>query len=253
MALALALPSPGSPATGEVHVWQLHVPQLATHLGECEMLLDAAERDRADRFYFEPDRQRHVLAHGVLRHLLGGALGSAGAALVFAVGAQGKPALATAAPIDLRFNLSHGGDWLYIALARSAELGIDVERQRTGLADELLPGLAFTAREKAWITSQDGAARTTAFFRAWSRKEAAIKAWGTGLSLALDQFDVTPSGAGPCPLRPPASLAANGGTWTLQDLPAPPGHCAALVSEGDSPALAWFGHAPAETCAGSGK
>ena len=243
MSLALALPSPGPPAMGQVQVWRLHLPQLAGHRRECEALLDAAERDRADRFYFEPDRQRHVLAHGVLRYLLAVALGSAPAALTFSVGAQGKPALASTAPIDLRFNLSHAGDWLFIALAQSAEVGIDVERQRTGLADELLPSLAFTAREKAWITGHDGAARTTAFFEAWSRKEAAIKAWGTGLSLALDCFDVTPNGASPCALQPPPGLAASGQPWTLQDLPAPPGHCAALVSEGGPPTLAWFGQA----------
>ena len=86
LALALALPSPGPPAAGQVQVWRLHLPQLAMHRRECEALLDAAERDRADRFHFEPDRQRHVLAHGVLRYLLAGALGSASAALVFADG-----------------------------------------------------------------------------------------------------------------------------------------------------------------------
>jgi 4'-phosphopantetheinyl transferase len=228
---------------GQVQVWRLHLPGLSTQQCECEVLLDAAERDRADRFYFEPDRQRHVLAHGVLRHLLAAALGSMPAALVFTVGAQGKPALAAGAPIDLRFNLSHAGDWLFIALAHGAEVGIDVERQRPGLADELLPGLSFTTREKAWISSHDGASRTTTFFEAWSRKEAAIKAWGTGLSLALDCFDVTPNGASPCALQPPPGLTASGQPWTLQDLPAPPGHCAALVSEGGPPTLAWFGQA----------
>ena len=243
MALALALPSPGPPAVGQVQVWRLHLPQLSPHQRECEALLDSAERDRANRFHFEPDRQRHVLAHGVLRHLLAAALGSPPAALLFAIGAQGKPALSPIAPIDLRFNLSHAGDWLFIALARGAEVGIDVERQRTGLADELLPGLAFTAREKAWINDHEGEARTTAFFQAWSRKEAAIKAWGTGLSLALDCFDVTPTGAGPCALWPPPGLGSSGRSWTLQDLSAPPGHCAALVSEGGAPALAWFGQA----------
>jgi 4'-phosphopantetheinyl transferase len=251
MPLAVALPNRGPPAAGQVQVWRLHLRQLAGHRRECEALLDATERNRAARFYFEPDRESHVLAHGVLRHLLAGALGSAPAALVFAVGAQGKPALATSGPIDLRFNLSHAGEWLFIALARGAEVGIDVEQQRAGLVDELLPSLAFTAPEKAWITGHDGAARTTAFFEAWSRKEAAIKAWGMGLSLALDRFDVTPTGGGPCVVRPPPGLAVSDRAWTLQDLPAPAGHSAALVSEGGPPALVWFGHAA--VCSGASK
>lgn len=241
MSLRLVLPSPGAPTSGEVQVWRLRLPALAAHLGECEALLDAAERHRADRFYFEPDRQRHVLTHGVLRHVLAGALGSLPTKLAFAIGTQGKPALAAAAPIDLRFNLSHAGDWLFIAVACGGDVGIDVERQRAGLADELLPILAFTAGEKAWITGHEGDARTAAFFQVWSRKEAAIKAWGTGLSLELDRFDVTPTGEGPCALTPPPSLTASDMRWTLQDLPAPPGHSAALVSEGEPPALSWHG------------
>ena len=242
MPLLAALPSPGAPQAGEVQLWCLALPQLAALAPHCAALLDDAEAQQAARFHFERDRLRHVLVHGVLRHLLGEALGVAAAGLQWQVGAQSKPALAPGAHTDLRFNLSHAGDWFYLALAVGRELGVDVERQRPEIVDELLPSLNFTRAERAWIESHGGPARSPAFFAAWSRKEAAIKAWGTGLSLALDRFDITPGLLRITPLAAPAELAAASAAWTLRDLPAPAGYSAALVAEGEPPVLHLFGH-----------
>jgi len=238
-----ALPSPGAPQAGEVQLWCLALPRLAPLAPHCAALLDEAEAQHASRFHFERDRLRHVLVHGVLRHLLGEALGVAAAGLRWRLGEHGKPALAPGAGRDLRFNISHAGDWFYLALAVGRELGVDVERQRPEIVDELLPSLHFTAGELAWIKGHCGPARSTAFFAAWARKEAALKAWGTGLSLALDRFDITPGQPPIAPLAAPAELAAASAAWTVRDVPAPAGYSAALVAEGEPPVLRLFGHA----------
>jgi 4'-phosphopantetheinyl transferase len=240
--LQRALPQPGLPATGRVQLWCLALPRLAALAPQCAALLNDSQRRRADRFRFDRDRLRHVLTHGVVRQVLGQALGLPSAGLRFVTGPQGKPALAAGAPADLRFNLAHAGDWLYLALALGREVGVDVERQRPEIVDDLLPSLDFTAAERAWIGACTGPARALAFFRAWSRKEAAIKAWGAGLSLPLGSFDVTPGPAGFAPLRAPAGLAAAASAWTIGDLPAPDGYSAALVTEGPPPAVQLLGH-----------
>ena len=242
MPLRAALPSPGAPQAGEVQLWCLALPQLAALAPHCAALLDVAEVQHAARFHFERDRLRHVLVHGVLRHLLGEALGVAAAGLRWRVGAHGKPALAPGAHADLRFNLSHAGDWFYLALSVGCELGVDVERQRPEIVDELLPSLNFTVAELAWINGQSGPARSRAFFAVWARKEAAIKAWGTGLSLALDRFDITPGRLPVAPLAAPAELAAASVAWTVRDVPAAAGYSAALVAEGAPPVLRLCGH-----------
>ena len=71
-----------------------------------------------------------------------------------------------------------------------------------------------------------------AFFRCWTRKEAYIKARGEGLSLPLDQCDVSLA-----PLEPAAVLGtqrypSEASRWSLQELTPAPGYVAALAVEG---------------------
>jgi 4'-phosphopantetheinyl transferase len=66
------------------------------------------------------------------------------------------------------------------------------------------------------------------FYRCWTRKEAFIKAIGTGLSLPLDLFDVTIG-------EPAAFLAFRNGEenpeqWTLADVSPGPSYIAALAA-----------------------
>jgi 4'-phosphopantetheinyl transferase len=71
-----------------------------------------------------------------------------------------------------------------------------------------------------------------AFFRCWTRKEAYVKARGEGLSLPLDQFDLS--------LAPGESEAVRGtqgdpsetSRWSVQELTAAPGYVAALAVDG---------------------
>jgi len=87
-------------------------------------LLDEREQERAARFRFEVDRERFIIAHGLLRTLLGEQLGEHPGELHIARGPYGKPYIAGS---DLRFNLSDTKDALLIAITRGQEIGADIE------------------------------------------------------------------------------------------------------------------------------
>jgi len=154
-------------------------------------LLDESERTRADRFVFERDRVRYVIAHARLRCVLARELSIDPRELRFEAGAHGKPRIAsTQNSIGLDFNLSHSRDLALIGWTRGHAIGVDVEVMRPALAEQDIAERYFSARECADWLAVEAASRTRAFFNCWTRKEAFIKAVGQGLSYPLDSFDV---------------------------------------------------------------
>jgi len=159
-------------------------------LGALAALLTPDERQRAARFVFERDRRRFITARARLRQLLGARLGVAPESLQFVYNAHGKPALARPQGArDLRFNLSHCEDVAVYAFADGAEVGIDVEALRVLPDADDVAMRFFSANERAAYQRLSLHERPQGFFNCWTRKEAFIKALGSGLSHPLDSFD----------------------------------------------------------------
>jgi len=161
----------------DVHVWWASLAVSDVELSALRSTLSAVEQKRADRF-LEPERGRiAVVSRGVLRRLLARYLGRTPASLELMDGAHGKPALACT-KAGLHFNVSHAGDALLVAVALDRPIGVDVEDTQRDVEIEGLAARYFTAEERATVlTSEEPRA---AFFRAWVRKEAVLKARGTG-------------------------------------------------------------------------
>lgn len=115
------------------------------------------ERARAARFRFDEHRRRWIAAHVALREILSTYTDD----VQFVLGEHGKPSLANGA---VHFNLSHSGDLAVVAVS-DGEIGVDVEQIRDDFDYESI----------APAPSRE------AFFRAWTRKEARLKATGVGL------------------------------------------------------------------------
>ena len=71
-----------------------------------------------------------------------------------------------------------------------------------------------------------------AFFTCWTRKEAYIKAKGGGLSIPLDQFEVSLAPGEPAALKQTSRDPAEARRWRMQELSPGPGYEAALCVEG---------------------
>ncbi|MFI5232953.1 MAG: 4'-phosphopantetheinyl transferase family protein [Gemmatimonadales bacterium] len=96
----------------------------------------------------------------------------------------GKPFLAARdARRRLNFNVSHSGDVLLVALSRTAEVGVDVERVRVVPEWRKIADRMFDARTRDQLHADiaAGDAEGDAFVRHWCRLEAAVKATGAGL------------------------------------------------------------------------
>jgi 4'-phosphopantetheinyl transferase len=157
-------------AKGIVHVWHA---DLAVAGDGLENLLCAQELARAARIVSDRRRVRWTRSRGILRALLGRYLDCDPRTLRFVASPHGKPALHREEggwKTDLRFNLSHSGEILLLAVTARREVGVDIERARPRYTPELL--------------------------RAWTLREATVKCLGTGLALA--------------PANPPAGLWITG-------------------------------------------
>ena len=158
-------------------------------------LLSPDEQERAARFVFREDRRRYIVARARLRQLLGERLRVSPEKIELQYGAAGKPALA-ASHGELRFNLSHCEDVAVYAFADAAEVGVDVEAvRRLDDADEIAMRV-FSPRERAAYLRLPEGERAWGFFRCWTRKEALVKALGSGLSQPLEDLDVSPAPEG---------------------------------------------------------
>lgn len=128
------------------------------------------ERRRAARFRFERDRERFVVAHGVLRELLAEQLDSDPCDIRFVRNAFGKPALSPEFGGRLRFSLSHSADLALIAHTMDREIGVDVEHIR--------PEFDYADIARCFFPAEQ--LDLPGFFTCWARREAYVKARGVG-------------------------------------------------------------------------
>ncbi len=175
----------------DVHVWCIALDQPFTTLSRLAGLLSADEQARAARFYFERDRRAFIVCHGWLRVILGRYLAVDPQYLEFEHTLHGKPTLVVqSGSTCLQFNLSHSHQIALYAITRQREIGMDLEYIRPMPDMEQIVARFFTPSEQAMVQTLPTDQRLTAFFRAWTCKEAYLKAIGSGLTRPLADFAV---------------------------------------------------------------
>jgi len=228
-------PAPLRMALGEreAHVWRFPLDLPASALAGWERSLSDDERRRADRFRTPALRRRFVAGRGGLRAVLSAYLGCPPERVGFVYGRHGKPALAPGlTPGPFEFNLSHSGELALCAVSSVGVVGVDIEAVRPMEANgQNLVGRFFSPRERDDFFSLPEPERLAAFFRGWTRKEAFLKATGTGLATVLDSFDVPLDPAAPPAVLRVADDPGASARWSLFDLDPGPGYAAALAVE----------------------
>jgi 4'-phosphopantetheinyl transferase len=223
----------------EVHLWQARLDdQLVDSL---KLLLSEEETARANRFHFTNDRNHFIVARGLLRRLLAAYLDVASSAdLTFSYGDKGKPFLAENQWASINFNLAHSHGMALYAFSHDRELGVDLEFVKDEFADEKIADRFFSSSEIKALQKIPAELRRQAFFDCWTRKEAYIKARGEGLSMPLNEFDVSLAPGEAAALLRNHKDAAEVARWSMKSIPVDPGYVAALVVEGHNWELKMF-------------
>ncbi len=163
---------------------------------------------RAQRFVHARDAQRYLTSHRALHAVLA-AHGHRPNADDWDVGPHGQPLLRHGP----RFNLSRRGGWVAIVLGvNDQSVGIDIEIHRAIDDAEALAQQHFTLTERAELAAAPALGQSRCFLRGWTRKEAVVKALGSGLSIATATFQT-----GLC--NAAANLAADPATNTTVPTP----------------------------------
>jgi 4'-phosphopantetheinyl transferase len=172
----------------EAHVWIAYPDAVSPeHLAKNYLhLLDHEERDRYQRFYFDPDRHTYLAAHALLRTALSRYVSCQPEQWRFVRGEHGKPELEPTLGIPpLRFNLSHTKGMVACVIALERDCGVDVECVRPMKDMKGIAEAVFSDSENAYLNSQSEADWPRTFFTFWTLKEAYIKAIGLGLTAPL--------------------------------------------------------------------
>lgn len=219
------------PLPGEIELYLVPLHCDDSFVKRVKGFLSPEELARCDRL-IDPERSRRaVLSRGLLRVVLARYLKIEPGAVPLVAGDFGKPQLAPSLPHPISFNLSHSGDFIVFAATAGARIGVDIERVQDELAFGPMAARYFSPREQEELFSLPESDRLPAFYRCWTRKEAYLKATGSGFSQPANSFDV--------PLLPqhsPALLShriypEEPNRWTIKDVVVPEGYLAALALE----------------------
>lgn len=150
-------------------------------------LLSDVERTRGAAFRRHDDARAFCQSHAFLRRVLSGYLGIGPVEIPIGRSETGKPYLLH--DTDLRFNLSHCSTTALLALAQGREIGVDVEDIHPFPDLEQVIVHMLTIEEQAALRRHEDE-HLVLYLRAWTRKEAILKALGKGLSLSPQSFSV---------------------------------------------------------------
>jgi len=219
----------------EVHVWGWILDGSQACVQICASWLDADERTRAARFARDEDRRRFVLAHGCLKALLSRYIGCPVEYVPIGRNQFGKPVLSSrpASLESVEFNLSHSQDRMIIGVAKTKDLGIDLESIRLDTDVLGLAGRFYSRGEQEVLKRLPPADQREAFFHYWVAKEAVLKGQGTGIS-SLQSCEIAWDSSRP---RASASLLGEGDDkpgWTVEWLACGTMWAAAVACRGDN-------------------
>jgi 4'-phosphopantetheinyl transferase len=214
-----------------VDIWCVSLEQPPAAQVRLAAQCSSSEHERAARMPIAARRRDFLVARGILRSILGAYLGTAPERVRIARSAHGKPFIDE--PGAPAFNISHSHVLAVIAVSAGFAVGVDLERVDPLLDVAAIQRWFLSPKEGAHLVAVPPDARTHAFLRLWTRKEAVAKANGGGIAAGFAIAVPLTGGAAP----------TFDGVRTIVDLDPAPGYVAALAYDAPPATLRTPDHA----------
>jgi 4'-phosphopantetheinyl transferase len=140
-------------------------------------ILSDEEKTRVARFHSDEDRETFISCHALLRIMLARRLKIAPLEILFKIDSNNKPSIINN---PLFFNVTHTRDAFAFGISEDFQIGIDLERVNPSIDFYPIMELFFSKNERDYIINSIPDERNR-FFMLWTRKEALLKAIGTGI------------------------------------------------------------------------
>ena len=171
--------------THDIVIYTIYLPDFSDLITELSQFLNAKELKRSERFYKHLDKNQFVISRAILKLILAAYAATDLRNIHFGTFQNKKPFLVSHP--WLRFNVSHAKEFATIAVSRK-NVGIDIEYMAQDFDyTELLPDI-FNQHEI--LSIENATDKKQAFYTAWTRKEAFVKALGKGID---EDFKYIPS------------------------------------------------------------
>lgn len=141
---------------------------------------------KVERLRKRDDFTTTLACHTLLRLLLSEKLKIKPGNISYFTTSRGKPVIRNS---PLQFNISHSKDAFVIAISDGVRVGADLEEHRKSLNYESVVKRFFSEAEAEYILNPSEGS-SDRFFLLWTRKEALLKAIGTGIISELANVEV---------------------------------------------------------------
>ncbi len=194
MTIAMTLNIPKIELTdNKALIFTAFIPAMHQDLAELWELLSDQEKMQARKFINDYLKDRYVIAHGLLRHLLSFYVAVAPRDIQYRTNQFGKPFLMNGSDNSnsrVQFNMSHSKDYAAYIIALDYQVGIDIEWQDKDIKLQEISELVLSPLEVMLFNQLNSRGKFRAFYDIWTKKEAIIKAVGQGLSYPITTIEI---------------------------------------------------------------
>ena len=200
--------------------------------------LSESELRKADRLRITKQKQQYLIAQAFLRCLLSNYIHEEPNEIELVQDKFGKPYLNIKNNQNrVNFNLSHSYDLIAVAICYNSNIGIDVEKVRSGRNFLGIARRFFSSDEFKALHTLPPEKRQEAFYRCWTRKEAYLKAIGKGIRLPINNFTVSVLPDLPASLLKMDNAQGEASMWNLIDIETLPDYKASVAIKGCNPTI----------------